>query len=169
MWSSKSDLFLLCTQSTFLDQFYQYSRIPPSHTQNNPVIPNIAMHRPFLSKRTGFVKTTIHKTIYELASLCLIVKGFRHDECEGKKSIYVHFVFYHLNFIVLFPFLIKYYYILFIVILSLLGCDRLSGLVSFMPLYFLSYSRLDYRLRLSHCLISVLLFPCASVWENTRA
>ena len=40
--------------------------------------------------------------------------------------IYVHFVFCQLKFIVLFPFLIKYYHIFF-----WLGCDRLSGLLLF--------------------------------------
>ena len=38
------------------------------------------------------------------------------------------------------------------------------------PLCFFPYSRLSsYHLRLSLCLVSFLLFPCASVWENTRA
>ena len=44
----------------------------------------------------------------------------------------VHFVFCPLNFILLFPFIIKYYHILF-VILFWLGSDRLSGLLSFVP------------------------------------
>ena len=44
-----------------------------------------------------------------------------------------HFVFCQLNFIVLFPFLIKYYHILFVIILFCLGSDRLSGLLSFLP------------------------------------
>ena len=48
-------------------------------------------------------------------------------------NIYVHFVFCQLNFIVLFPFLIKYYRILFIVIVFRLGCDRPSGLLLFVP------------------------------------
>ena len=43
--------------------------------------------------------------------------------------IQVHFVFCQLNFIVLFPFLIKYYHILFIIIVFWLGCDRPSGLL----------------------------------------
>ena len=45
----------------------------------------------------------------------------------------VHFVFCRLNFILLFPFLIKYYYILFIIIVFWLGCDRPSGLPFFAP------------------------------------
>ena len=84
--------------------------------------------------------------------------------------IEVHFVFCQFNFIVLFPFLIKYYHILFIIIVFWLGCDRPSGLVLFVPLCFFPCSRLSsYYLRLSLCLISFLLFPCVSVWENTRA
>ena len=38
----------------------------------------------------------------------------------------VHFVFCQLNFIVLFPFLIKYYHICFIIIVFRLGIDKLS-------------------------------------------
>ena len=85
--------------------------------------------------------------------------------------VQVHFVFCQLNFIVLFPFVIKYCHILFIIIVFRLGCDKPSGLLFFScPLYFFPYSRLSsVCLRLSHYLISFLLFPCASVWENTRA
>ena len=37
------------------------------------------------------------------------------------------------------------------------------------PLYFFPHSfSSSYFLPLFHCLISILLFPCASVWENTR-
>ena len=42
--------------------------------------------------------------------------------------IWVHFVFCQLYFIILFPFLIKYYHIMFIIIVFWLGCDRPSGL-----------------------------------------
>ena len=42
------------------------------------------------------------------------------------------FLFCQLNFIVLFPFLIKYYHILFIIVFWL-GCDRPSGLLFFVP------------------------------------
>ena len=48
------------------------------------------------------------------------------------------FFFGQLNFIVLFPFLIKYYHILFIVIVFWLGCDRMSGLLFFVPALLLS-------------------------------
>ena len=41
-------------------------------------------------------------------------------------NISVPFVFYQLNFIILFPFLIKYYDILFIIIVFRLGSDKLS-------------------------------------------
>ena len=47
-------------------------------------------------------------------------------------NILVYFVFCQLNFIVLF-FLIKYYHILFIIIVFWLGCDRPSGLLFFVP------------------------------------
>ena len=43
------------------------------------------------------------------------------------------FCFCQMNFIVLFPFLIKYYHILFIIIVFWLGCDRPSGHIFFMP------------------------------------
>ena len=39
--------------------------------------------------------------------------------------VHVHLVFYYLNFIVLFPFSIKYYNILFIIIEFRIGCDKL--------------------------------------------
>ena len=39
---------------------------------------------------------------------------------------------------VLFPFLIKYYHILFIIIVFRLGCDRPSGLLLFVPALLLS-------------------------------
>ena len=80
-------------------------------------------------------------------------------------NISVHFVFCQLNFIVLFPFLIKYYHIWFIIIVFWLGCDWPSCLLCIFP-----YLRLSsYLLRLFLYLISLLLFQCASVWENTRA
>ena len=41
--------------------------------------------------------------------------------------------FCQLNFILLFPFHIKYYFILFVIIVFWLGCDRPSGLLSFVP------------------------------------
>ena len=46
--------------------------------------------------------------------------------------------FCQLNFIVLFPFLIKYYHILFIIIVFWLGCDRPSRLLLFVPALLLS-------------------------------
>ena len=53
-------------------------------------------------------------------------------------NIKVYFVFCQLNFIILFPFLIKYYHILFISIVFWLGCDRPSGLLLFVPALLLS-------------------------------
>ena len=48
------------------------------------------------------------------------------------------FFFCQLNFIVLFPFLIKYYHLLFIINGFLLGFDRPSGLLLFEPVFLLS-------------------------------
>ena len=78
--------------------------------------------------------------------------------------------FCQLNFIVLFPFFKKYYHIL-VIIVFWLGCDRPSGHLFFRARFaFFPYSRLSsYLFRLFLYLISFLLFPCASVWENTRA
>ena len=57
---------------------------------------------------------------------------------------------------------------MFIFIILLLGSDRPSGHF-FGALYFFPYSRLSsHNLLLFRYLISFLLFPCASVWENTR-
>ena len=42
-------------------------------------------------------------------------------------------ILFFVNWIVLFPFLIKYYYILFIIIVFGLGCDRPSALLLFVP------------------------------------
>ena len=53
-------------------------------------------------------------------------------------NIWVHFVFSKLNFVVLFPFLIKYYHILFIIIVFWLGCARPSGHLLFKPALLLS-------------------------------
>ena len=59
---------------------------------------------------------------------------------------------------------------MFIIVIFWLGCDRPSGLHFSCPLCFFPYSRLSSNLlRLFRCLISFLLFPCASVWENTLA
>ena len=56
---------------------------------------------------------------------------------RGRMDYFVIFrifksILFFVNFIVLFPFLIKYYHILFIILFSL-GSDRLSGLLSFVP------------------------------------
>ena len=58
-------------------------------------------------------------------------------------TVYLYFVFWQLNFIVVFQFLIKYYHILFIIIIIIiivfwLGCDRPSGLLLFVPALLLS-------------------------------
>ena len=69
--------------------------------------------------------------------------------------------FCQLKFIVIFLYLIKYYNIIFIIIVILLGSDRPSGLFF---AHFFPYSGLSsYFLRLS------LFVIYSSVWENTRA
>ena len=78
-------------------------------------------------------------------------------------------IFFKLNFIVLFPFLLKYYH-MFNFIVFLLGCVRPSGLLFFMPASLLTFF-VCFHARNKHLLFHPkhLLFPCASVWENTRA
>ena len=51
------------------------------------------------------------------------------------------------------------------------GLDKVTGqdLVFSCPLYFFPQSFSSSFLPLFYCLISILQFPCASVWENTRA
>ena len=48
------------------------------------------------------------------------------------------FCFLLIEFIVIFPFLIKFYQIMFIIIVFRLGCDRLSGLLLFVPVVLFS-------------------------------
>ena len=61
--------------------------------------------------------------------------------------------------------------LLLCIIVFRLGCDRPSGLLLFVPavLFAILTPFFCVCLRLSHPLISFLLFPCVSVWENTRA
>ena len=72
------------------------------------------------------------------------------------------FVFYQLNFIVIFPSLIKYYHIMIIIFVFLLGCDRSSGLFFSCPLCFLPYSRLSSYLVLflSYFILAVPMREC---------
>ena len=80
------------------------------------------------------------------------------------------FCFCYLNFIILFPYLIKYHHIMVIIIVFWLGSDWPSWFVFLScPFYFFPYSRLSSYLLLFLNLISFLLFPCASVVANTRA
>ena len=83
--------------------------------------------------------------------------------------IQVHLIFYSLNFTILFSFLIKYYHIMFISIVFWLGCDRPSGHLFFLPALLLSILTPLLPSSFVPYLISFLLFPFASVWENTRA
>ena len=79
-------------------------------------------------------------------------------------NLLVHFVFCQLNFIVLFPFLIKYYHILFIIIVFRIGCDRPSGLHFFRAI-FASFHTLTSLLvffvcSLSYFILAVLMRKC---------
>ena len=86
------------------------------------------------------------------------------------------FCFCQLNFIVFFPFLIKCCHII-IIILFLLGSDRLSDIFLSCPLYFFPYSLFpSYRLRLSlvlfqSCCSHALVFgkrSCLSSYSHTE-
>ena len=92
--------------------------------------------------------------------------------CREKVMVYYyyivqfHFIFCFLNFIVFFQYLVIFNNIIFIIIVFRLGSERLWHLFFMCPLYFFPYSHLSpYLLHLFLCLISFLLFPCASVWE----
>ena len=81
--------------------------------------------------------------------------------------VQVHFVFL-VGLIVFFPCFIKYYHIMFIIVF-LLECGRSTGLLYFVPDLLLPIlTPLSLHSSIVY-LISFLLFPCASVWENTRA
>ena len=82
--------------------------------------------------------------------------------------VHDHFVF--VNWIVLFSCIIKCYDITCIIVFWF-GSDRPPGLHFLScPFFFFLYSRLSsYLLRMFRCLLSFLLFPCASDFENTRA
>ena len=79
------------------------------------------------------------------------------------------FCFLLIEFHCTFSYLIKDYNILFIIITFWLGCDSPSGLF-FVPALLISIlTPLFLPSSLFLYLISFLPFPCASVWENTRA
>ena len=80
-------------------------------------------------------------------------------------------ILFFVNWISLYFFhIIKCCNVLLIIIIFWLGCDRPSGHLFSCPLWFFPYSRPSpYILCLFLYLISFLLFPCASVCENTRA
>ena len=63
--------------------------------------------------------------------------------------------------------IIKYYNILFIIIIFWLGRDRPPGLRFFRACFFLYSCLSSYHLRLFLYLISFLLFPCVSDWDNS--
>ena len=75
------------------------------------------------------------------------------------------FCFCQLNFIVLVPFLIKYYHILFIIIVFWLGCDRRRDFFFSCPLCFFPPSRYALFLSsssvsLSYLILAVLMREC---------
>ena len=65
--------------------------------------------------------------------------------------------------------IIKYYHILFIIIVFWLGCDWPTGLLLFVPALLFSILTPLFlpssSVSLSYFVLAV---PCASVWENTR-
>ena len=62
----------------------------------------------------------------------------RQPPCYAATQGATSFINYKLNRIVLFPYLVKYYNVLFLIIIFWLGCDRPSGLVFFVPVLLLS-------------------------------
>ena len=74
--------------------------------------------------------------------------------------VHFHFIFCWWNFIVLFPYRIKYYYILFITVVFWLGIDRPSGLLLFVSSRFTFFHSHDSLLTLSVCfLVFTFAFP----------
>ena len=74
------------------------------------------------------------------------------------------------EFIVLFPFLTKYYHILFVIIVFWIVSDRPSGFLFFVPALLLSVlTPLFFPSSSVSLSYSFFLFPFAGVWENTRA
>ena len=72
------------------------------------------------------------------------------------------FFFCQLNFIILFPFLIKYYHIMFIIIVFWLGCDRPSGLfIRARCTFFHTHASLLY---VFVCLIVLFHSCCSHAW-----
>ena len=104
---------------------------------------NYKPHLLFLQCARNLLKLTVYNFLY-----CIFMNPVR--KCLGKHSYMIlitgeggWFVtfrifqsilfFWHLNFIVLFPFIIKYYHSLFIIIVFWSGSDRPSGLLLFVP------------------------------------
>ena len=79
------------------------------------------------------------------------------------------FYFLSIEFRCSFSISYKKFQIMFIIVVFRLGCDTPSELLLFVPTLLLSILRLSsVCLRLFLCLMSFLLFPCVSVWENAR-
>ena len=115
--------------------------------------------------------TRLLSNVYILENISNPIERGRVDEASFFEYLSPFCFFCQLNFIVLFPFLIKYYHILFIIIVFWLGCDRPSGLLLFVPALLLSILTPIF---LSSSSVSLCYFVLAvsmreSVWENTRA
>ena len=112
-------------------------------------------------KKMPGVKSIAMKSIRKLYSL--------HKEILGEGGWFVIFrlcksiLFCQLNFIVLFPFLIKYYHIL-IIIVFWLGCDRPSGLLLFVPAVLFSILKplfcVSSSVSLSYFVLAVPMHKC---------
>ena len=103
-------------------------------------------------------------TLYNMVTvLYYMVDNLLFFDCSGP------FCFLLIEFHCTFPYLLKYYNIMFIIILLCLGSGRPSGLLFFVPALLLSILTPLFLSSSSVYLISFSLFPCASVWENTGA
>ena len=92
----------------------------------------------FVLKRIDYWSMFLQQHISEQILSCNVTLLINKDYGGGWMIchfliISVHFVFCSLNFIVLFPFLIKFYQIMFVIIVFRLGCYRPSGLLLFVP------------------------------------
>ena len=85
--------------------------------------------------------------------------------------LFTYYRFFNSSFFIEFDYtfsicykILPYYFYYYCILIRI---DRLSGLLFLCPLYFFPYTLLSsYLLLLLLCLISFLLFPCASVWKT---
>ena len=127
-----------------------------------------ALFRLFLGV-TGFLQcTSFHVHVSPLRLLLLRLYCNKYGGWWMNDFLFsiVQIHFFKFNFTVLFLYLIKYYLIMFIIIVFWLDSNRPLGLFFVPSLFFSILTPQFFTLFL--CLILFLLFPFASVWENTR-